>query len=147
MDTLNWTGWRVKKIALNQIPGTGSIQFKSISISQSDNGSLSGRLFFDECISNIITGVHEDNNIPDEFRLEQNYPNPFNPETVISYQLAVSSHVSLKIYIYSDVKWLCLLMKFNRREYIISILNSQLYTPSGVYFYRIEAGDFAQSKR
>ncbi|MGA9406296.1 MAG: FG-GAP-like repeat-containing protein, partial [Bacteroidota bacterium] len=45
-----------------------------------------------------MTGVKGLNYIPDKFYLDNPYPNPFNPTTVISYQLAVNSHVSLKVY-------------------------------------------------
>ncbi|KAF0149016.1 MAG: Por secretion system C-terminal sorting domain-containing protein [Ignavibacteria bacterium] len=87
MDTLNWTGWKMKKISLNQIPGSGAIQFKSINILQTASGTLSGRIYFDECLANIIVSVKDKQEIPTEFKLEQNYPNPFNPSTVISYKL------------------------------------------------------------
>lgn len=46
----------------------------------------------------VITGIETGENSPSEFYLFQNYPNPFNPNTVISYQLAVDSHVTLKVY-------------------------------------------------
>ena len=45
-----------------------------------------------------MTGVKGLNYVPEKFQLDNPYPNPFNPATVISYQLAVSSHVSLKVY-------------------------------------------------
>ncbi|MDP2038159.1 MAG: Ig-like domain-containing protein, partial [Ignavibacteria bacterium] len=105
IDTLNWTGWKLKKISLNQIPGSGTIQFKSINIVQTAKGSLSGRIYFDECLANIITDVKENPAIPSEFRLEQNYPNPFNPETTIKYTIPASLNpskggtlVSLKVF-------------------------------------------------
>ncbi len=44
------------------------------------------------------TGIHDPVQTPKPIILRQNYPNPFNPSTVISYQLAVSSEVTLKIY-------------------------------------------------
>ncbi len=66
---------------------------------------------FDDCIANGFVrifkgdtsykqpmGVKQPNNLPEKFYLDNPYPNPFNPTTVISYQLTVKSHVSLKVY-------------------------------------------------
>ena len=48
--------------------------------------------------TNSNTSVNGDNAIPGTFKLSQNYPNPFNPETRIAYEIAESSHLTLKIY-------------------------------------------------
>lgn len=86
---------------------------------------------------------------PGYFQLSQNYPNPFNPSTTISYQLAAGSNVSLKLY---DVlgKEVATLINNEWKEagihnYQFSIMNYQL--PSGVYFYRLQAGDFVDTKK
>lgn len=98
--------------------------------------------------SDLVTMVTKVEEIPNEFRLEQNYPNPFNPETVISYQLPVSGHVSLKIYDMLGREIVTLVNKVQQagiHHSEFSIHNSEL--SSGVYFYRIEAGNFVQSKK
>jgi len=98
-------------------------------------------------ISNL-TSVKNNDAIPSQFYLSQNYPNPFNPSTVISYKLSVTSKVSLKVYdlLGREVATLVneerLPGSYNSQ---FSILNSQL--PSGVYFYRLQAGDFSETKK
>jgi len=83
---------------------------------------------------------------PREFRLEQNYPNPFNPETRFEFSVSRFANVSLKVY---DVLG---------RE-VATIVNEELlpgeYTrtwdatsiPSGIYFYRMTAGRFAETRK
>jgi hypothetical protein len=105
--------------------------------------------------SDIITNVKDQNTIPTEFKLNQNYPNPFNPSTVISYQLPVSSHVSLKIYDILGREVATLIDEYKPA----GVYNSQFSTlpagrqvinyklSSGVYFYRLQAGDFVQTKK
>ena len=95
-------------------------------------------------ISNL-TSVKNNNDIPTQFYLSQNYPNPFNPSTVISYRLSVTSKVSLKVYdllgreVQTLVNEVQLPGVYNSQ---FSIRNSPL--PSGVYFYRLQAGDPSQ---
>ncbi|HQT90599.1 MAG TPA: T9SS type A sorting domain-containing protein [Candidatus Kryptobacter bacterium] len=73
------------------------------------------------------------------FSLSQNYPNPFNPSTVISYQLSAVSNVSLKIY---DVLGRELKTLINERQTAgnHSVNFNAGGLPSGVYFYRLQAG-------
>ncbi len=98
--------------------------------------------------SDIITSVNEQKTIPTEFKLEQNYPNPFNPSTVISYQLPVAGHISLIVYDVLGREVATLVNEFQQagiHNSTFTIHNSVL--PSGVYFYRITAGDFVQTKK
>ncbi len=84
--------------------------------------------------------------IPDGYRLYQNYPNPFNPRTIISYQLKVSSIVNLNVYDVSGKIVATLLnQKQNSGSYSIEFDGSNL--SSGTYFYRLETGDFVETKR
>jgi hypothetical protein len=84
--------------------------------------------------------------LPKTFVLEQNYPNPFNPTTVISYQLPVASEVSLKLF---DVLGKEVATLVNERQeagaYNYTLNASNL--SSGVYFYRLQAGNFVQTKK
>ncbi|RPI13888.1 MAG: T9SS C-terminal target domain-containing protein [Ignavibacteriae bacterium] len=86
------------------------------------------------------------NEIPQVYSLEQNYPNPFNPVTIINYQLPMSSEVKLIIYDVTGREVALLVnQKQNAGEYEIE-WNAADY-PSGVYFYKLEAGDFSQTKK
>jgi subtilisin family serine protease len=86
------------------------------------------------------------NNIPKEFALTQNYPNPFNPTTVISYALPKSSSVKLVVYDMLGREIKTLVNEFKQAgSYDVSFDASSL--ASGVYFYRINAGDFTDAKK
>ncbi len=86
---------------------------------------------------------------PKNFSLEQNYPNPFNPSTVISYQLSASGNVVLKIFNVLGNEVATLInnewKEAGYYNYPLSIINYQL--PSGIYFYRLQAGEFVQTKK
>lgn len=83
---------------------------------------------------------------PEAFSLEQNYPNPFNPTTTIKYQLPELSFVTIKMF---DVLGNELETLVNEEKpvgsYEIEFNASAL--PSGVYFYRLQAGDFVETKK
>ena len=81
-----------------------------------------------------------------EFTLNQNYPNPFNPSTVISYSIPLSANVMMVVYnsIGQNVKVLENGFK-NAGNYTVSFNASEL--PSGVYFYKIDAGEYTQIRK
>lgn len=85
-------------------------------------------------------------NVPSEFRLFQNYPNPFNPTTTILYDVPKKSHVTLLVY---DVlgRKVATLVDGERSggEYRVTFNGSRL--ASGVYFYRLKAGNYASVKK
>jgi hypothetical protein len=92
------------------------------------------------------TVIEVDAGLPKEFALAQNYPNPFNPTTVINYQLPVAGNVSLKVY---DVLGKEVMTLVNGRQeagdYNVSLNAASL--SSGVYFYRLQSGNFVQTKK
>lgn len=84
--------------------------------------------------------------IPENYSLLQNYPNPFNPTTTISFKLAKSTFVTLKIYNILGNEILTLVnqvMPGGKHE----IKFDAVGVPSGVYLYTITAGDFVDTKK
>jgi photosystem II stability/assembly factor-like uncharacterized protein len=86
------------------------------------------------------------NVLPQGFTLSQNYPNPFNPSTVISYSLPSASNVKLIIYNTLGQKIKTLESGYKTAgNYSINFNAANL--PSGIYFYKLEAGSFSQIKK
>ncbi len=84
--------------------------------------------------------------IPEKFSLSQNFPNPFNPSTKINFDLPVSSIVRLEVFdIEGKTKAVLIDGIINAGSHSVE-LNSSTFT-SGVYFYRIKAGEFTSTKR
>jgi photosystem II stability/assembly factor-like uncharacterized protein len=88
----------------------------------------------------------ETDEIPTNYSLSQNYPNPFNPNTTINYQIPELSLVMIKVYdvLGNEVKTLVNEEK-QTGTYEITWYVEGL--PSGVYFYRLQAGDFVETKK
>jgi len=91
-------------------------------------------------------GISDEKQNPKDFVLYQNYPNPFNPSTKIKFTVPVSGQVSLIVYnsLGQEIKTLISEEK-NIGNYEVSFDASNL--PSGIYFYRIQAGDFVETKK
>ena len=89
--------------------------------------------------------------IPTVYSLSQNYPNPFNPTTKIKFSLPKQENVSIKIYdITGRLVYTLVNQKMQPGSYEAtwtSINNNGNTVASGVYFYRIEAGSFVESKK
>ncbi|MCS7013210.1 MAG: T9SS type A sorting domain-containing protein [Chloroherpetonaceae bacterium] len=83
---------------------------------------------------------------PMKFELFQNYPNPFNPTTMIGYSLPVASEVSLKVYDMLGREVATLVSgRQAAGEYQVSFTATGL--SSGIYFYRLQAGNFVETKK
>jgi len=83
-----------------------------------------------------------------DYKLNQNYPNPFNPSTKISYEIKAQGFVSLKIYdlLGREIAELVNETKEAGR-YTLDFNASKYSLSSGIYFYRIKAGEFVDTKR
>lgn len=80
------------------------------------------------------------------FSLEVNYPNPFNPSTVINYSIASASHVSLKVYTLLGSEVAELVHEYKEPGTYAAVFNASALA-NGVYFYKLEAGQFADMKK
>lgn len=95
---------------------------------------------------NGITIPTETIDEPGRFELNQNYPNPFNPTTNISFNLPVSSQVTLKVYNLLGQEVATLVNgRLGSGPHTVQFDASGL--SSGMYLYRIEAGSFVQNKK
>ena len=93
-----------------------------------------------------IVGVDDREVVPKEYSLEQNYPNPFNPTTTIEYTLLSPGEVSLIIYnLRGEEVALLINGKMPAGNHRISWDASGF--ASGIYFYRLQTGDFVQTKK
>ena len=93
-----------------------------------------------------FTGNKENNNVPEKYSLGQNYPNPFNPMTNIRYTLPKNSFVSLKVYDVLGKEVTTLVNESLSPGTYEAIFDATKYS-SGVYFYKLEAGVFAKTRR
>ncbi|HTY37078.1 MAG TPA: T9SS type A sorting domain-containing protein, partial [Bacteroidota bacterium] len=92
------------------------------------------------------TAVNANESMPTSFSLQQNYPNPFNPTTTIQFQLPTESIVTLKVYnlLGQEIRTL-VNGDLHAGVHIVSFDASNL--SSGIYVYRLQAGEFSQVRR
>jgi flagellar hook assembly protein FlgD len=81
-----------------------------------------------------------------EFTLESNYPNPFNARTVINYQLPITADVRLQVYNLLGEK-VATLVDAQQQAGYRSVVWDASEVSSGLYFYKLTAGDFTETKR
>jgi hypothetical protein len=142
----------------NIAPGEvkNQVSFPIIIYTQNNPGSIdfivhifSNGYFFwgDSFTVPVPTGIAEnETNLPVEYALKQNYPNPFNPVTTIKYQIPAMSFVTLKVY---DVLGSEIITLVNEEKPVGSyeVTFNAVELPSGIYFYRLQAGDFVETKK
>jgi uncharacterized lipoprotein YddW (UPF0748 family) len=99
-------------------------------------------------ITLMLTDVNDDANIVHDFKLEQNFPNPFNPATAINFSIPRASFVTLKLF---DVlgKEISVLVNDHLEQGNHQLLfdAGKYDLPSGVYIYRISAGENISNKK
>jgi photosystem II stability/assembly factor-like uncharacterized protein len=134
------------------IAGKGTVNTPQ-NYSYIDNGLNSGRYSYRlkqidyngnykyyELQNEVVIGV------PNKFALMQNYPNPFNPSTIINYQLAINSFVSLKIYDLAGKEVMNLVNENQTAGYYAVNFNASSLS-SGTYFYKLTSDKFSDVKK
>jgi hypothetical protein len=109
-------------------------------------GNVGSLQIMNSGLSKFTIRLVGDGQLPKEFALDQNYPNPFNPTTTINYDLPTDTRVSLKVFNVLGEEVVTLVSEVQKAGHKSVEWNAGSVT-SGVYFYRIEAGDFAASKK
>ncbi|HPS65226.1 MAG TPA: T9SS type A sorting domain-containing protein [Ignavibacteria bacterium] len=92
------------------------------------------------------TGVENIAAIANQFSLKQNYPNPFNPSTNIEFSISKQSNVTIKVYNLNG-KEIAVLVSGIYGEGIYKINWNAGNLSSGIYIYKIQAGNFSDTKR
>ncbi len=108
--------------------------------------------YIDPCPDdNIDKGYTGTGDLPMTYELDQNYPNPFNPITAISYSLPKASAVTLEIYNVLGQKVKTLVDSYQGAGQYEVLWDATDYNgnrvSSGLYFYRMNAGDFTKTKK
>ena len=98
-----------------------------------------------------VTTLTTSLSLPDRFSLSQNYPNPFNSTTIIEYDLPIPAHVTVEIYNMVGQK-VRTLVDDNRAAGFCKVewdgnTSSGRAAATGIYLYRIQAGDFVRTKK
>jgi hypothetical protein len=94
----------------------------------------------------LVLEVRSEQSMPKEFALYQNYPNPFNPETEVRYQIPEVSFVTLKVFNVLGEEVATLVNELRHAGNHTAKFDASTL-PSGIYFYRMTAGKFTQTKK
>jgi len=115
----------------------------SVSLNYGSNPSTTKDLYLNP---ESTTGVKSNSPVPTSYSLSQNYPNPFNPSTQIRFTIPEKTNVKLEVYNLIGQKVADLVnSELSAGEYSITFNASGL--SSGIYLYRLQAGNFSSVKK
>lgn len=130
--------------ALNGQPVNGSWVLQITDVAAGDSGVL--KAWCIQVTYQTLVGGIETIEIPNYYSLAQNYPNPFNPSTSIKFSVPKPTNVTLKVF---DVlgKEVAVLVNEMKQPGFHTVDFNGTNLSSGIYFYRIDAGEFTSVKR
>ncbi|MGE5412169.1 MAG: N,N-dimethylformamidase beta subunit family domain-containing protein [Clostridiales bacterium] len=138
--------WAAFDTKTNTITGTPTCIKDSICITATDEKGAQDSQNFTLQDDGTVYVSRDNDKTPGEFYLAQNYPNPFNPVTSISYSLPESRKVRLQVYNSLGNNVGCLIDEFQAKgNHTVKFDGASL--PSGIYYYRLEAGEFTDTKK
>ena len=133
----------VDKVDYSSATGTGNPTYDASGNPVADDVTLS--------INFVVTSVAGNSTVPTGYTLMQNYPNPFNPTTQIAFTLPRAQKVTLSVYNILGQRVATLVdgmvvagthvVTWNARD------NFGIELPSGVYFYRLQAGGYSEARK
>ena len=111
-----------------------------------DEGEIYIDLYAQRLFDYASAGDKPPHGVPREYALYQNYPNPFNPVTTIAFDLPQATEIELKVFNLLGREVATLVdQSLDAGAHHVNFDASAL--PSGLYFYRLEAGTFAQTRK
>lgn len=127
-------------------------KFPVFDLGYAESSTMPSLKFAAILISNVPVSIKQiSSTIPDNFNLYQNYPNPFNPSTKIRFQIKNKEFISLRVFDITGREIATLINEILEAGAYETSFNINQYTDkkisSGVYFYRIEAGDFTEARK
>jgi photosystem II stability/assembly factor-like uncharacterized protein len=132
-------------IIVSYLAGRGTDPLNSVSVSRKINSSI--RQYYNQNLPvPVLNSVIEKGSHLISFSLSQNYPNPFNPSTTINYSVAKDGPVKLTIYNIIGSKVASVIDEYKQAgNYSVNFNGSRL--ASGIYFYRLESGNYSASRK
>ncbi len=119
-----------------------------------DKSTVAGKYYYklksvdNDGTSKTTPEIEVDLGVPEKFIVEQNYPNPFNPGTVISYYIPTESKVTITIFNALGAQVAKVADEVQAAgTHAINFTASSFHMSSGIYYYKLEAGNFSQTKR
>lgn len=138
-------------VAFNDIEdqsNPGFALYPSLGVLLNDIGAYGGpgAMLLPDITGIVFVQENSRNYIPNTIVLYQNYPNPFNPFTIIQYSIPSRSGVLLKVY---DIigNEIATLVNEEKENGVYNVGFDATALPSGVYFYKLQAGDFIETKK